>query len=78
MQGRSMLGLGQVKGPSLTEAIPLISLTPIVFTQEPIVHIKKGCFVPLSHANCQNNLNQILHRPPHQLRKGSFYNNDPV
>jgi len=34
-------------------------------------------FVPLSLANCRTNLHQILPRPPHQLREGSFYKSDP-
>jgi len=33
-------------------------------------------YVPLSLANRQTNLHPILYGPPHQLREGSFYNND--
>jgi len=35
-------------------------------------------FVPLSQANRQTNLHQILHRPPHQLREGSYHKYDPA
>jgi len=39
---------------------------------------EKGCltYVPLSRTNCQTNLNQILYRPPHQLREGSLNKNN--
>jgi len=31
----------------------------------------KNFNVPFSRPNCQTNLHQILHRPPHQLGEGS-------
>jgi len=35
-------------------------------------------YVPLSRANRRANLHQILHRPHHQLREGSYYKHDPA
>jgi len=35
-------------------------------------------YVPFSCPNRRTNLHQILSRPPHQLREGSYYKHDPA
>jgi len=35
-------------------------------------------YVPFSHPKRCTNLQQILHRPPHQLREGSKHKHDPA
>jgi len=40
------------------------------------IYIRVCTYAPLSRPNCRTNLHQILYRPPHQLREGSFYIND--
>jgi len=64
---RSKSGAAKVKSLCFDPNLQSIYIKVTVYT-----------YVPFSRPNRQTNLYQILNRPPHQLREGSYHKHDPA